>query len=85
LGELERRFRHTPGARDYLRALSASRFGARGAGPTPAQRRALRAALASGLGVRGLVRAWWALPPRPATQRLWHRFGAHRPARKMDA
>jgi transglutaminase-like putative cysteine protease len=53
-------------ARGYLRALRDQRFRGAGAGPTAVQRRALRHELAAGLGLRGRLRAWWALPPRPA-------------------
>jgi protein-glutamine gamma-glutamyltransferase len=53
-------------ARGYLRALRDQRFRGAGGGPTAAQRRALRRELAAGLGVGGRLRAWWALPPRPA-------------------
>ncbi|HSD78974.1 MAG TPA: transglutaminaseTgpA domain-containing protein [Solirubrobacteraceae bacterium] len=54
----------SPAARDYLRALGAARYAARGGGPTSHQRRALRRELAAGLGLRGRLRALWALPPR---------------------
>jgi hypothetical protein len=64
LRQLERVLGTSPDALGYLRALSAARYGPSPAPPTRAQRRGLRRALASGLGLRGLVRAWWALPPR---------------------
>ena len=64
LGALERRLGGTPAARDYLRALSARRYGRGGPAPTRAQRAALRRELAAGLGRTGRLRAWWALPPR---------------------
>jgi transglutaminase-like putative cysteine protease len=64
LRQLERVLGTSPDAVGYLRALSAARYGPSPAPPTRAQRRGLRRALASGLGVRGVVRAWWALPPR---------------------
>lgn len=64
LGGLERRLGQTPGARDYLRALSARRYGLGGPPPTRGQRAALREELAAGLGRLGHLRAWWALPPR---------------------
>jgi protein-glutamine gamma-glutamyltransferase len=64
LRQLERVLGTSPDALGYLRALSAARYGPSPAPPTRAQRRGLRRALASGLGMRGLVRAWWALPPR---------------------
>jgi transglutaminase-like putative cysteine protease len=63
--ELERRFAHQAGAREYVRALADRRYGPGGPGPTAAQRRALRSALGAGLGLRGRLRALWALPPRP--------------------
>jgi transglutaminase-like putative cysteine protease len=71
LAELERRMAGLPGAEGYLRALSAARFGAGGAGATPgrAERRALRAHLGAGLGAAGRLRALWAVPP-PALARL---------------
>ncbi len=64
LAALERRFRASPDAAGYIRAIRLVRF--RGAGdlPTQAQRRALRAQLGAGLGPLGRLRAWWALPPR---------------------
>ncbi len=64
LRELERRFRHDPGAAGYVRALAARRYAGASRGPTAGDRRALRAALARGLGVSGRLRALWALPPR---------------------
>lgn len=65
LGALEQRLGATPGARDYLRAVSARRYGRGGPPPSRAQRSALREELAAGLGRTGRLRAWWALPPRP--------------------
>jgi transglutaminase-like putative cysteine protease len=65
LRQLEKRLGGSPEAIGYLRALSATRYGADPAPPTPAQRAAMRRALAEGLGLAGRVRAWWALPPRP--------------------
>ncbi len=64
LAELERRFHSTPEAADYIRSLRLARFAGRPERPTVEQRRALRAQLASGLGLAGVVRAFWALPPR---------------------
>lgn len=64
LGGLERRLGQTPGAREYLRALSARRYGRGGPPPSGSQRAALRDELAAGLGRLGRLRAWWALPPR---------------------
>ena len=64
LGGLEQRLGGTAGARAYLRALSARRYGNGGPPPTRAQRAALRRELAAGLGRTGRLRAWWALPPR---------------------
>jgi hypothetical protein len=65
LRQLEQRFGASGDASGYLRALSASRYGATPRLPTVAERRALRRALAQGLGPAGRVRALWALPPRP--------------------
>ena len=66
---LEHRFRDSPGAVDYLRALRLRRYGGGGPAPTRRGRRALRAELRSGLGVSGRLRALWALPPRPLARR----------------
>jgi hypothetical protein len=63
LRELEHRFRSSPGAAGYVRALRLERYGGAGEPPTRAQRRALRARLAEGLGPTGRLRALWALPP----------------------
>jgi transglutaminase-like putative cysteine protease len=49
----------------YVRAVRDRRYARATAPPTRAQRRALRRQLASGLGLRGVLRAWWALPPLP--------------------
>jgi transglutaminase superfamily protein len=49
----------------YVRAIRDRRYARATAPPTRAQRRALRRQLASGLGLRGVLRAWWALPPLP--------------------
>jgi transglutaminase-like putative cysteine protease len=64
LRQLEQRLGASAEASAYLRALSASRYGATPRLPTPAERRALRRALAQGLGWAGWLRAFWALPPR---------------------
>jgi protein-glutamine gamma-glutamyltransferase len=66
LASLEHRFRSSPPAAGYIRAIRLARFGGHGEPPTPAQRRALRAQLGLGLGAIGRLRALWALPPRPA-------------------
>jgi hypothetical protein len=58
---LERAFSGWPGAAGYVRALREQRYSGRPASPTPEQRRGLRAALARDAGV---LRSWWALPPR---------------------
>jgi hypothetical protein len=65
LAALERRFRTSPGAAGYVRALRMTRFAGDTALPTLGQRRALRAQLRAGLGLGGALRALWALPPRP--------------------
>ena len=65
LASLERRFRTSPDAVGYLRAIRDTRFAGAAQLPTVAQRRALRAELRFGLGFAGRVRALWALPPRP--------------------
>jgi transglutaminase-like putative cysteine protease len=64
LAALERRFRASPEAAAYVRALRMARFGGGTALPTLRQRRALRAQLRAGLGLSGALRALWALPPR---------------------
>jgi hypothetical protein len=65
LAALERRFRTSPEASGYVRALRMARFGGDEILPTLRQRRALRAQLRAGLGLGGALRALWALPPRP--------------------
>ena len=65
LAALERRFRTSRDAADYVRALRVARFGGVEELPTLRQRRALRAQLRAGLGLAGALRALWALPPRP--------------------
>jgi transglutaminase-like putative cysteine protease len=64
LRQLEHRLGASEEATAYLRALSASRYGAAPRLPTVEERRALRRALAQGLGFAGRLRALWALPPR---------------------
>jgi hypothetical protein len=64
LVELERRFRISPDAAAYIRALRMARFGGDEQLPTSEQRRALRAQLRAGLGMGAILRAMWALPPR---------------------
>ena len=65
LRQLEQRFGGSSDeATAYLRALSASRYGATARLPTAEERRALRRALGQGLGTFGRLRALWALPPR---------------------
>ncbi len=66
LASLEQRFRASPGAAGYVRALRLARYGAGGPPPSAHQRRALREQLRFGLGLSGRLRALWALPPRPA-------------------
>jgi hypothetical protein len=62
LTRMERRFAGWPGAAGYVRALREQRYsGGKPVAPTPQQRRGLRAALARDAGV---LRSWWALPPR---------------------
>ena len=65
LAELEHRFRGSPGASGYVRALRLERYRPGGGEPPAGGRRALRAELAAGLGLRGRIRALWALPPHP--------------------
>ncbi len=65
LAAVERRFRTSPEAAGYVRALRLARFGGGTELPTLGQRRALRAQLRAGLGLGGMARALWALPPRP--------------------
>jgi hypothetical protein len=69
LAALEHRFRDSPEAQQYVRALRLARFAGGGAVPSPQQRRAVRRQLQSGLGPRGLARALWALPPRVRLRR----------------
>jgi protein-glutamine gamma-glutamyltransferase len=74
LATLERRFRTSPDAAAYIRALRLTRFASGVDLPTLRQRRALRAQLRAGLGLGGAWRALWALPPRPEHHR-WHPRG----------
>ncbi|HEY1520704.1 MAG TPA: transglutaminase-like domain-containing protein [Solirubrobacteraceae bacterium] len=69
LAAVERRFRTSPEAARYVRALRMARFGGGSDVPTLGQRRALRAQLRAGLGLGGAARALWALPPRPKRAR----------------
>ena len=61
LSRIERELSGWPGAVGYVRALREQRYSGRPAAPTAEQRRGLRAALARDAGV---LRSWWALPPR---------------------
>ena len=73
LAGLEKRFRTSPQAAGYIRAIRLERFAERTGGPTAEQRRALRAQLRAGLGLGASLRALWALPPRwtpPAKRRV---------------
>jgi hypothetical protein len=63
LASLEHRFRGSPEAAAYIRAIRLQRFGGDDGAPTARQRRALRAQLGAGLGLAGALRAIWALPP----------------------
>ena len=78
LAAVERRFRTSPEAARYVRALRMARFGGGSDVPTLGQRRALRAQLRAGLGLGGAARALWALPPRP--KRARGRAGRHAPS-----
>ena len=64
LRQLEARLAGAGDAAAYVRAVRARRYNGAAAGPTPAERRGLRRELARGLGLVGVLRAWWALPPR---------------------
>ena len=63
LAALEQRFRSSPEAADYVRALRLRRYAGADDLPRPAARRAVRAQLRLGLGALGPLRALWALPP----------------------
>ena len=65
LARLEGLLGGSEAAAAYVRAVRDRRYGRATQPPTRAQRRALRRQLASGLGLRGVLRAWWALPPLP--------------------
>jgi hypothetical protein len=84
LAALEHRFRSSPDAASYIRAIRLTRFAGLGEPPTPEQRRALRAQLRAGLGIVGSLRALWALPPRWA---VWARRSVPRgrPARRLHS
>jgi transglutaminase-like putative cysteine protease len=69
LTALERRFRDSPEAAAYIRALRLERYGYPTEPASPAGRRALRTELRSGLGAAGRLHALWALPPRPRLRR----------------
>ncbi len=69
LAGLEQRFRTSPEAAGYIRAIRLARFAGHRDAPTPEQRRALRAQLRAGLGMAGGLRALWALPPRWTRER----------------
>jgi protein-glutamine gamma-glutamyltransferase len=64
LAALEHRFRSSPDAAAYVRAIRMVRFRGTSQPPTQAQRRAFRAQLHAGFGAFGRLRALWALPPR---------------------
>jgi hypothetical protein len=73
LAELEHRFRISPDAAAYVRALRLARYGGDQQVPTGDQRRALRAQLRAGLGLGGILRGLWALPPRWRPPERWNR------------
>jgi hypothetical protein len=75
LAGLERRFHDSPAAAQYIRSLRLARYAGADAGPTASQRRALRGQLSFGLGLVGRLRAFWALPPRPASGWIRRRNG----------
>jgi protein-glutamine gamma-glutamyltransferase len=85
LAALERRFRTSPEAAGYVRALRMARFGGEPRLPTLGQRRALRAQLRAGLGLGGALRALWAVPPRPERRRRRARKHAASSARGPTA
>ncbi len=70
LARLESLLGGSKAAAGYVRAVRDQRYSPSAPGPTSAQRRALRQQLASGLGLRGVLRAWWALPPAAFKSRL---------------
>jgi transglutaminase-like putative cysteine protease len=65
---LEHRFRDSPAAAAYIRALRLGRYAGISPAAVPGGRRALREQLRRGLGISGRLRALWALPPRPQTR-----------------
>ncbi len=65
LAGLEHRFRDSPAAAGYIRALRLERYGGVRESPSRRGRRALREQLRRDLGLTGRLRALWALPPRP--------------------
>ena len=75
LAGLEHRFRESPGAAAYIRALRLERYGGNSGRPARGARRAMREQLRRDLGVAGRLRALWALPPRLPTARA-RRAGA---------
>ena len=70
LASLEHRFRSSPNAAAYVRALRLKRYGGGAGRPTATERRALRQQLRYGLGLSGRLRSLWALPPRPRSGRV---------------
>lgn len=59
-------------AQGYLRAIREHRYGREDAPlPTREERRGLRKVLSAGLGPLGLLRGWWALPPRVLHSKAW--------------
>ena len=64
LAALEQRFRASPDAAAYVRAIRLARYAGGAELPTAQQRQALRAQLSAGLGVTAVVRALWAVPPQ---------------------
>ena len=69
LAGLEHRFRDSPAAAGYVRALRLERYGGVRESPSRRGRRALREQLRRDLGLTGRLRALWALPPRPPRRR----------------
>ena len=65
LASLEHRFRGSPNAAAYIRALRLNRYADGTGRPSATERRALRQQLRYGLGLSGRLRSLWALPPRP--------------------
>jgi transglutaminase-like putative cysteine protease len=75
LAQLERRFKRSPEAVEYVRSVSRARFAGVAVAPTRGQRRAFRAQLAVGRGAFGRLRAVWALPPRRSAPNNMGRHG----------